>query len=102
MRDGRLDRLAGVRYRCAVDRGESIDAELALAIIKQMVRTGALDPAVVAAVRDDADGRDPEMQQAAHVLLVEAMGQTASAFEADYRRRQMVERTARIGRDPNA
>lgn len=102
MRDGQLDRVAGVRYRRGVDRAESIDAELALAIIKQMVRTGALDPEVIAAVRDEANGRDPEMQQAAHILLTEAMGSTASEFEADYRRRQMVERTARIGRDPNA
>ncbi|KQM37936.1 hypothetical protein ASE59_11590 [Sphingomonas sp. Leaf10] len=85
-----------------VDRDESIDAELALAIIKQMVRTGALDPAVVASVRDEANGRDPDMAQAAHILLTEAMTSSESDFTADYRRRQMRERTAMIDRDRDA
>lgn len=86
-----------------MDEADSIEARLALEVIKQMVRDGALDPATIVRVRENAEHeRDHELSHAAHVLFLESLSQTASEFEADYRRRQMVERTARIGRDPNA
>ncbi len=78
------------------------DYSVMCAIAKILIRNGVISEDDITGEADNLarTGR-PMASHNLTMLLIEAQAMSASEFEADYRRRQMVERTAYLNRKPD-
>lgn len=75
---------------------DDADYHVMMSLAKIMLRKGLITPDEIYDEIDEMESVSPKAAESLLILVLEAESMSASEFEADYRRRQMRERTAYI------